>query len=114
MGHCRRVSVVVVKIRYVWIGPGFYFYFRSLTNDDFKFSKKDLWHFLPGAIYFSIILLTFIVDIGYVKLIAKEELAHHFGTQGHWSDFRQSVIDGIFNHLNTISIVIYIVLTTRI
>ena len=98
----------------LWIGPVFYFYFRSLTNDAFQFSKKDAWHFLPGVIYLGIILLTFLVDIGYTKWIAQETLPKHFGTQGNWSDFRQSIIDDIFNHLNIISMVIYIVLTTRI
>ena len=98
----------------LWIGPLFYFYFRSLTNEDFTFNKKDLWHFLPGMIYFSIILFTFIVDIGYTKWMAKAELPYHFGTQGAWSDYRQSVIDTIFNHLNTISFIIYLVLTFRI
>lgn len=98
----------------LWIGPVFYFYFRSLTNDDFRFTRKDLWHFVPGLIYFTIILFTFIVDIGYTKLWKQAELSHHFGTQGAWSDFRQSVVDTIFNHLSTISFVIYLVLTTRI
>ena len=98
----------------LWMGPLFYFYFRSLTNDNFKFSKKDVWHFLPGVIYCSIILLTFIVDIGYNKWFSQGELPYHFGTQGAWSDYRQSVIDSVFIHFNTISFVIYLVLTVRI
>lgn len=98
----------------LWIGPVFYFYFRSLTNDNFAFRKKDLWHFLPGLIYFSTILFTFIIDIGYTKWYSQAELPYHFGTQGAWSDYRQSTIDTIFNHLNVISFVIYIILTTRI
>lgn len=98
----------------LWVGPVFYFYFRSLTNDEFVFNKKDVWHFLPGAIYFSIILITFLVDIGYTKWILQAELSHHYGTQGTWSDFRQNIIDTIFNYLNIISFVIYLILTTRI
>ncbi len=98
----------------LWIGPVFYFYFRSLTNDDFTFSKQDLWHFLPGMIYFSIMLFIFLVDIGYTKWFLQAELPHHFGTQGVWSDYRQSTIDSVFQHLNTISFVIYLVLTFRI
>ncbi|MEM6380688.1 MAG: hypothetical protein AAF705_21065, partial [Bacteroidota bacterium] len=95
----------------LWIGPVFYFYFRSLTNDDFQFSKKDGWHFAPGLIYFSIILLTFLVDIVYTRWIAQGELPLHFGTQGEWSDFRQNVVDSIFNPLGTISFVIYLIFT---
>lgn len=98
----------------LWMGPLFYFYFRSLTNDDFAFNKKDAWHFLPGVIYCSIILFTFIVDIGYTKWFSQAELPFHFGTQGAWSDYRQDVIDNVFTRINTISFVIYLVLTFRI
>ena len=98
----------------LWMGPVFYFYFRSLTNDNFKFKQKDAWHFLPGLVYFSIMVLIFLVDIGYTKFFLQAELPHHFGTQGAWSDYRQSAIDYVFHHLNTISFVIYLVLTVRI
>ncbi|MEM1120064.1 MAG: AraC family transcriptional regulator [Bacteroidota bacterium] len=98
----------------LWIGPVFYFYFRSLTNDDFQFSRKDIWHFVPGLVYFSIILGTFLVDVVYTKWITQAEFPLHFGTQGVWSDFRQRTIDSIFNTLGTISFVIYLILTARI
>jgi len=32
--------------------PLLYFYVRSVTISDFKFQKKDRWHFLPFAIFF--------------------------------------------------------------
>jgi len=98
----------------LWMGPVFYFYFRSLTNDNFTFTKKDVWHFVPGFIYLSIILFTFIVDIGYTKWYTQTELPFHFGTQGAWSDYRQTVIDNVFSHFNIISFIIYLILTFRI
>ena len=30
-----------------WIGPAFYFYVKTLTESDFDFRKKDIWHFTP-------------------------------------------------------------------
>lgn len=59
-------------------------------------------------------VLIFLVDIGYTKFFLQAELPHHFGTQGAWSDYRQSAIDYVFHHLHTISFVIYLVLTVRI
>ena len=33
-------------------GPIVYFYFRAQVNRSFKLQKKDLWHFVPYALYF--------------------------------------------------------------
>ncbi len=33
-----------------WIGPSFYFYVLTLTNTDFRFTKRHLWHFSPLAL----------------------------------------------------------------
>lgn len=30
-----------------WIGPSFYFYVLTLTNPNFRFTKRHLWHFSP-------------------------------------------------------------------
>lgn len=32
-------------------GPLIYFYTKSLTTPNFKFSKKDIWHFVPQIIF---------------------------------------------------------------
>lgn len=41
-------------------GPLVYFYFRAQINRSFKIDKKQLWHFLPYAIYFVYELSAFI------------------------------------------------------
>lgn len=33
------------------LGPLTYFYFKSITDSNWKFSKKQLWHFLPFVIF---------------------------------------------------------------
>lgn len=42
--------------------PLLYFYVRSVTISDFKFQKKDRWHFLPFGIYFLFRLGIWIYD----------------------------------------------------
>ena len=96
------------------LGPLFYFYFRSLTNDTFKFHKKDWWHFLPSLLLWLIYLVIFVKDIGLDKWLAQEILPHHFGTQGEGSSFRQSTLDQTINHLGTISFIVYLVFTISI
>lgn len=44
------------------IGPFIYFYIKSVTTSDFKFSKKDLKHFVPVAIYVIYRIVIFVFD----------------------------------------------------
>lgn len=44
-----------------WIGPALYFYVKSLTSPDFKFSKKSLWHF-------SLIVLNYLHSIYHLSV----------------------------------------------
>lgn len=98
----------------LWMGPILYFYFRSLTNDNFRFGKQAFWHFLPGFLYLLYMLSTFIVDIGITQWMNQEILPGHSGTQGDWSCFRQQKVENALGNLNIISFVIYLVLTTSI
>lgn len=98
----------------LWFGPVIYFYLLSLTNTVFKFERKHLWHFIPGAIYCLVYLGVFFIDIILNTWILEETLEGHFGTQGYWSDFRQSYLDNIVGHLSTISIIAYSVMSIRI
>ncbi|MDT7831501.1 helix-turn-helix domain-containing protein [Flavobacteriaceae bacterium S356] len=50
------------------IGPVVYFYIQSLLQADFKFSKKDWIHFVPGFLYLLYSLVVFVTD----KLILEE------------------------------------------
>ncbi len=50
-----RISMLMVpfagSIIYL-IGPLFYWYVRSVLNDNHRLGKRDLWHFLPMLVYF--------------------------------------------------------------
>lgn len=44
------------------LGPVVYFYVQSLLNPGFVFTRKDLLHFLPAALYLLFSLIVFITD----------------------------------------------------
>jgi len=44
------------------IGPVVYFYIQSLLRSDFKFSKRDWIHFIPGFLYLLYSLIVFVGD----------------------------------------------------
>ena len=50
------------------IGPVLYFYTRSLLDNNFKLTNKQLLHFIPAALYFLYSFIVFITD----KLILDE------------------------------------------
>jgi len=37
------------------LGPFIYFYFKSITDSSWKFSKRQLWHFLPFVVFVMIV-----------------------------------------------------------
>ncbi len=51
--------------------PTIYFYMRALTQRDFLFHKKYLWHYLPYGIYFLFNLLIFLMGKDAVLRIEK-------------------------------------------
>ena len=45
------------------IGPATYFYIKSLLVKDYKFTRLELLHFVPGIVYNFYIVLIFILDL---------------------------------------------------
>jgi AraC-like DNA-binding protein len=43
-------------------GTLFWFYTKSIVKPNFRFGKKDLWHFIPFIVFLSIILLPVFTD----------------------------------------------------
>lgn len=94
-------------------GPLIYFYFRSLTNHEFQFQKKDWWHFLPGALIYLIYLGTFVGDVVIAHWIMDNPMPKHFGTQGLLSHWRQGPFDEFSQILGNISMLVYMIFTIR-
>ena len=91
------------------IGPLLYFYFLSLTNADFKFTKAHLRHFILPAIYLFIVVLKCAVDFIFYYPFA-ETSQSHFATKGPWSDVLNDYIPELISYG---SFIYYISLTIR-
>lgn len=49
------ISIIYTNITFLYYlaGPMLFWYIRSLTTDDFRLKKRDLWHLAPMLIYLS-------------------------------------------------------------
>lgn len=93
----------------VLIGPLFYFYFISLTNNSFTFTKKDRIHFLLPAIVLLVYVIKFIYDVVLNHTLSGSPLPEHFGTKGTSVDIG-SDIELIAGY---VSLIYYLVLTFK-
>ncbi|MEM9884650.1 MAG: helix-turn-helix domain-containing protein [Bacteroidota bacterium] len=98
---------------YLLLGPLIYFYFRSLTNHQFSFQKRDIWHFIPGGLNLLVYFFAFSGDLLLSHWLLGEPLPKHFGTQGNLSALRQQYWDSIAQVAGLISTIAYIFLTIR-
>jgi AraC-like DNA-binding protein len=64
------------------LGPALYFYFRSLTNQEFQFGHHHLWHFVPALLYLGWRLVAVGVDVGWMHGVRGLPYPYHFGTKG--------------------------------
>lgn len=97
----REILFYTPFVHGLFMGPLLYFYVRSITNFHFRFSKKDLLHFVPGAVYLLWSLIVIVTD----KLIVKK----YYLMDGYSDpDF-----DGWYQWLQNISILFYLVLSIR-
>ena len=74
---------------WLMLGPAFYLYFRSLTNQEF--ALRGHWrHLLPGLLYVGLYAAAALYDLGWSRALHGRELVYHFGTKGeaaNWLDF---------------------------
>lgn len=75
----------------VLIGPLFYLYFASLTNNSFRLTKKDLKHFILPAFFLFVYFLKFVYDVIISHIISGSVLPEHFGTKGSSVDIGSDI-----------------------
>jgi AraC-like DNA-binding protein len=71
------------------LGPGYYLYFRSLTNQEFRLRPRAWWHLLPGLLKVGLYAVAAAYDLGWWHGLRGQPLPYHFGTKGplvHWLD----------------------------
>lgn len=56
-----KINYLLIDMSLI-LGPLVYFYVKSITNPDFKFRKKDLWHATPWLLYAVLQLFIYIYD----------------------------------------------------
>ncbi|PJJ59664.1 helix-turn-helix domain-containing protein [Hymenobacter chitinivorans] len=67
------------------VGPALYFYFRSLTNQEFRFEQRHWWHFAPVLLLLAGHLVVFLYDVAWWYGLRGQPLPAHFGTKGPWA-----------------------------
>jgi AraC-like DNA-binding protein len=71
------------------LGPGYYLYFRSLTNQEFGLRPRAWWHLLPGLLKIGLFTAAAAYDLGWWHGLRGQPLPYHFGTKGpaaQWLD----------------------------
>ncbi|GAB2780343.1 AraC-like DNA-binding protein [Hymenobacter luteus] len=94
------------------VGPAFYFYFRSLTNQEFRFSRQAARHFVPALAYLGWKLFVFGVDVGWLHGVRGQPLPCHFNTKGALA-CRADAVDDWVALLGYLSVAAYAWLTLR-
>jgi AraC-like DNA-binding protein len=64
------------------IGPAYYLYFRSLTNQDFRLLPRAWWHLLPGLFKVGLFVVAIAYDLLWMRVGRGQPLPAHFGTKG--------------------------------
>ncbi|WP_151089208.1 helix-turn-helix domain-containing protein [Hymenobacter baengnokdamensis] len=85
------------------LGPAYYLYFRSLTNQDFRLRPRAWWHFLPGLVKISLFAAAAAYDLLWLHGVRGQELPYHFGTKGPAA----ALLDGL---AQPVAYVVYVML----
>ncbi|WP_233636096.1 helix-turn-helix domain-containing protein [Hymenobacter setariae] len=71
------------------LGPGYYLYFRSLTNQEFRLRPRAWLHLLPGLLKIAFYAVAAVHDLLWWHGLRGQPLPYHFGTKGpltEWLD----------------------------
>lgn len=85
----------------LFVGPLLYFYVKSITNFQFKLSKRDFLHFIPGILYLTWTIVVVVVD----KLILRKYFLMNGQNDPDFDEWYQVV--------QKASIIIYLFLAIR-
>jgi AraC-like DNA-binding protein len=86
------------------LGPGYYLYFRSLTNQEFRLGPREWRHLLPGLLQVGLFAGVALLDLGWRRGVRHEALTDFFGTKGSAAVWR----DGLFDPLNWLGVALLV------
>ncbi len=84
-----------------FLGPIIYFYIQSLLNPNFKLSKINFWHLIPGIVYLIYSIIMVVTD----KLVLHK---YYFLSDGMDRDF-----DSWYQYSGFVSMVFYFILSLK-
>jgi len=96
------------------LGPLIWFYFRSITNTDFKWKRSYWWHFLLWGILSLDTVIIFAYDFIYYGLIQGKEFIYFHNTRGPASEWDNNVslwINPILFYLARLQLFLYLLWT---
>ena len=97
------------------VGPALYCYFRSLTNQEFRFQwRRHGWHFAPALAVVAWRLVAAAYDMLYWRAALGRPFPAHFGTKGPlmaWTDAQP--LFGALEVLGYVAVLLYAVRTLR-
>lgn len=59
----RDILFYTPFVHSLWYGPLLYFYIKSITNFNYKISRKEVWHLAPGIVYLFYNIVIIVVDV---------------------------------------------------
>ncbi|MEM6343890.1 MAG: AraC family transcriptional regulator [Bacteroidota bacterium] len=95
------------------LGPIVYFYFLSVTNQQFRFQRKHLWHFIPGAAYLIVFAGIFLWDVVIQHWLIGNEFAYFNNTKGFAREGWEMYFSSAYSTISILHIIPYLVLTLR-
>ena len=80
------------------LGPGYYLYFRSLTNQEFRLRPRAWWHLLPGLLKIALYIVAAAYDLVWWHGLRGRPLPYHFGTKGPLAEWLDG-LTGLLSYL---------------
>ncbi|MGI4871514.1 MAG: helix-turn-helix domain-containing protein [Janthinobacterium lividum] len=66
----------------LFLGPAYYLYFRSLTNQEFRLRPRAWWHLLPGLLQLGLVAGALGYDLLWLPGLRGQRLPYQGGTTG--------------------------------
>jgi AraC-like DNA-binding protein len=80
-GHTTAMFYVPWQLN-LFLGPAYYLYFRSLTNQEFRLRARAGWHLLPGLLQLGLLAGALGYDLLWLAGVRGQPLPHEGGHKG--------------------------------
>ena len=91
------------------LGPLLYYFVVTRTNHAFEFKRKDIFHFIPGLLYYAYALFCILHDIVWLRLIKGVPLEGFEGTRGYFAQQNFGILETPITVLSFLLLIFYII-----